>query len=84
MSVAVRGVGEMTTFWVFHAKPHGRARIHKNNCPDCRDGQGQAGQHKTGGGATEWLGPFSSKSIASLKMSGLNAKDLGDCGRCKP
>lgn len=74
----------MQTYWVFHAKPHGHARIHRNNCPDCRDGQGQAGQHKTGGGATEWFGPFGDKAAALAMMTGLNAKDAGDCGRCKP
>jgi hypothetical protein len=72
------------SFWVFYAKPHGRARVHRNDCPDCRDGQGQAGQHKTGGGATEWFGPFADKSLARAKMASLNPKHPGECGRRKP
>jgi len=73
----------MASFYVSHFKPHGRARLHRNDCPDCRDGQGQAGQHKMGV-ATRWFGPFATKSLALAKMASLNPKHPGECGRCKP
>lgn len=71
-------------YYVSHMSPHKRARIHKASCPDCRDGQGQAGQHRTGSGATGWDGPFSTLIEAENFMSDRfgHFTDTRKCGRC--
>lgn len=74
------------SFWVSHMSPHKRARVHKGACPDCREGQGQQGQHRTGSGATGWDGPFETVAAAQTFMTERFAhfKDTALCGRCKP
>lgn len=69
-------------FYVFHATPMSRARIHLGSCKHCRDGLGQENQHKNGSGATGWDGPFSSFEEADLKMSTFRFKDTGTCQDC--
>jgi hypothetical protein len=73
-------------FFVSHMSPHKRARIHNASCPDCRNGQGQEGQHRTGSGATGWDGPFATLAEAELFMKERfsHFDDTGKCGRCKP
>lgn len=73
-------------YYVSHMSPHRRARVHKASCPDCRDGRGQEGQHRTGSGATGWDGPFSTLAEAEQFMAAQfpTFKDTGKCGRCKP
>ena len=73
-------------FYVSHMSPHKRARIHKAKCPDCRDGQGQQGQHRTGSGATGWDGPFGTLKQAEDFMASRfpHFTDARKCGRCKP
>ena len=73
-------------FYVSHMSPHKRARIHKGSCPDCRHGQGQKGQHRTGSGATGWDGPFPTLTQAEqfLAKRFPHFNDVGKCRRCKP
>jgi hypothetical protein len=69
-------------FFVFHATPMSRARIHDGGCKHCRDGQGQENQDKNGSGATGWDGPFETLSAAELFMSKFRFKDTGRCKYC--
>lgn len=73
-------------FYVSHMTPHKRARVHKASCSDCRDGKGQAGQHRTGSGATGWDGPFTTLAEAESFMARQfpNFTDARLCGRCNP
>jgi len=71
-------------YYVFVARPLGYARVHLANCKHCRGGLGQEGQHKTGSGATEWLGPFASKQDAIAQMNALKPKNGNLCGHCRP
>ncbi len=52
--------------------------------PTVRNGQGQAGQDKSGRNATQWFGPFLTRDVAQTNMMKLNPVDHGFCGRCKP
>lgn len=73
-------------YWVSFMAPHKRARLHEATCPDCRDGRGQEGQHKTGSGATGWNGPFDTILKAEVFMAEHFAhfKDVAKCKRCRP
>lgn len=69
------------TFYVFHATPMKRARVHFHSCKHCRDGQGQENQDKNGSGATGWDGPFNSLKEAEDFMG--HRFKFDDVGRCK-
>ena len=56
----------MTAFYVSYMKPIKRARIHKGECSNCNNGQGQIGQDKTGGGATGWSEALSLQDAIAL------------------
>lgn len=69
-------------FYVFHATPHRRARVHDGGCIHCREGKGQENQDKTGSGATGWSGPFATLSAAESFMRKLNFRDAQHCKTC--
>jgi hypothetical protein len=69
-------------FYVFHATPMRRARVHDGTCKFCRDGQGMENQHKNGSEATGWDGPFETLKEADGKMAGFRFPDTGHCKYC--
>lgn len=74
----------MADFWVFHAKPIGRVRIHRADCSNCNDGQGQPGQLKKPEAertATQWH-PANTLMEAETIMRRLVPKDGKRCGTC--
>jgi len=74
------------TYYVFHASPMSRARIHKDLCVHCNYGKGQPNQNKTGSGNTGWSKAFPTVAAAQQYMNTKfpNFKDTGKCGTCKP
>ena len=74
----------MSDFYVSFMKPIKRARIHKGECSNCNNGQGQIGQDKTGGGATGWSAALSLEDATALaeryRQQGFT--DVGFCGTC--
>ena len=73
-------------FYVFHATPMKRARVHEGSCIHCRNGMGQENQDKTGSGATGWSAPFATVAEAEAYMQDQfsHFTDLGLCQTCKP
>ena len=73
-------------FYVFHATPMNRARIHRGHCVHCREGKGQENQQKNGSGATGWNGPFPSAGQAELFAfeNFEHYADFGFCAYCCP
>lgn len=69
-------------FYVFHATPMKRARIHLGDCKHCRDGRGQENQHKNLSGATGWDGPYATLQEATAIMKAFRFKDSGHCKYC--
>lgn len=69
-------------YYVYHAKPMRRARIHRGDCKHCRDGQGQENQHKTGSGATGWDGPFRTIQQAQASMRRFRYTNARNCRYC--
>lgn len=69
-------------FFVFYGKPRRRTRVHDGDCTHCRHGEGQENQHKTGSGATGWIGPFDTLKEAERKMRSFGYKDSGLCQKC--
>lgn len=69
-------------YYVFHATPMKRARVHVGACKHCREGQGQANQDKNGSGATGWDGPFETLEAAEEFMDKFKFNDTGRCGYC--
>jgi hypothetical protein len=75
----------------YHVKvipPSGRARIHKDSCKFCREGQGMANQDK-GTGPTYWEPAHPNKGMVTIKEAenfmanlGLRYKDKGKCPYC--
>ncbi len=74
----------MTDFFVSWMKPIGRSRIHRGECSNCNNGQGQLGQDKNNSGNTGWDGPFSLEDAKTkLEDRGIQGfTDLGFCGTC--
>jgi hypothetical protein len=72
----------MAKFYVFHASPKYRARIHDGECNFCCNGQGVEKQPKNGSGVTGWDGPFSTLQEAEAKMATFRFKDVGRCKNC--
>jgi hypothetical protein len=73
-------------YYVSHMTPISRARIHKGDCPHCREGQGQENQERTNSGVTGWFRPFASLAAAEAFMESEFPRftDKGKCGHCKP
>jgi hypothetical protein len=73
-------------YYVSHMPPISRARIHKGDCPHCREGQGQENQERTNSGVTGWSGPFASLAAAETFMESEFPRftDKDKCGHCKP
>lgn len=69
-------------FYVFHATPMSRARVHDGNCKYCRHGQGMENQHKTGSRATGWDGPYPTLVEADTKMASYRFNDVSRCKYC--
>lgn len=74
----------MPDFYVSFMKPIKRARIHKGECSNCNNGQGQLGQDKTGGGATGWSEALSLDAAVVLAnhYREKGYKDVAFCGTC--
>jgi len=72
----------MDKFYVFHATPMRRARVHVGDCLYCRDGRGMENQDKNGSGATGWDGPYSTLHEAEAKMAAFRFPDTGRCKYC--
>jgi F-type H+-transporting ATPase subunit beta len=72
----------MGQFYVFHASPRHRARIHDGECKYCRNGRGFQIRGKNGSGVTGWDGPFSTVQEADAKMATFKFKDAGCCKYC--
>ena len=74
------------SFYVSHTTPISRARIHKGECPHCREGQGPENQERTGSGATGWSQAFPTLAEAELHMEREFPQftDKGKCGLCRP
>jgi hypothetical protein len=81
----MKGIGIMA-YYVFHATPMKRARIHLGSCVHCRDGQGQENQQKTQSGATGWSPPFRTLAAAEkhMRREFSTFTDTGKCAVCKP
>ncbi len=75
-------IASMGQFYVFHATSVHHARVHKGDCPYCRNGQGMESQDQNGSGATGWDGPFATLQEAETKMATFKLKDAGKCNYC--
>jgi hypothetical protein len=74
------------SYWVSWMAPIKRARLHKANCPHCRNGEGQKNQDRNGGGNTGWKGPFE-MLVAEAVLDDLKndqGYDAAKCRVCKP
>ena len=69
-------------FWVYENYPRDRARVHWGDCGFCNHGDGVDGRGNPNNG--RWHGPFATIKEACDKMRGLDKKDSGECGICKP
>jgi hypothetical protein len=74
-------------FFVKWIDPMKRARIHRANCADCREGRGQLGHRQAPAKRQSgWYGPFDLKAALeiaeSLRLNGY--RDTGLCHRCMP
>jgi hypothetical protein len=72
----------MGRFYVFHASPRSRARIHDGECEFCRNGQGREKQYRNGSGVTGWDGPFLTLDEARVKMATFKFRHMGHCKHC--
>lgn len=74
----------MPDFYVSFMKPIKRARIHKGECSNCNNGQGQFGQDKTGSGATGWSEALSFEAAVARadRYRQQGYKDVAFCGTC--
>ncbi len=70
------------SYYVFHAAPHKRARVHDGSRVHCRDGRGHANQQTSGSGATGWSRPFETLAQAESYMS-YRFSHFTDKGKCK-
>ncbi len=73
-------------FYVGHVAPLKRARVHRGDCPQCLDGQGQEPLPKDAKGRTAWSKPFATAVEARAYMTKTFAgyKSMALCPACKP
>lgn len=71
-------------FYISWMRPIKRSRVHYGDCPHCRNGNGQNGQHRTGSSNTKWICVTTvdeaNARIDALKNMGF---DVGVCAFCR-
>lgn len=72
----------MGPFYVYHAIPMWRARVHVAYCLYCRYGEGMENRDGNGSSATGWDGPYTTLRQAYAKMATFKIKDAGRCKHC--
>ena len=70
------------SYYVFHATPHDRARIHKGSCARCRDGRGPKNQEESDPGA--WSAPMETlaEAVAYIELEFPSISDTIKCPYC--
>ena len=67
-------------YWIYENWTQDKAVVHIDECPDCNYGKGKHVVKSSGNG--RWLGPFSSREIASNVAKQLERRDDHICLRC--
>jgi hypothetical protein len=72
----------MGPFYVYHATPMRRARVHVAYCLYCRNSEAIENRDGSGSGTTGWDGPYTTLRKADAKMATFGFKDAGRCKHC--
>jgi hypothetical protein len=67
-------------YYIFQNKADGWVKVHYADCPHCKHGYARPEEGKSASG--EWLGPFTSYSIAetAAKKTQAHVKNCENCG----